>query len=157
MNKRNQRNRKSNRNPSVKRVYRKSRPAGRAKEFAPAVPVQETPLQNGLFHGTSRGYGFITPDVSAGEPAREDIFVPSSFTAGAIDGRPVAFRAKPSQPRRGERGDAPQDERPEAAVVEILARSIKTLIGEFCVEAHIRGRRTRPPPLCAAREQKAAL
>lgn len=104
MNKRNQRNRKSNRNPSVKRVYRKSRPAGRAKEFAPAVPVQETPLQNGLFHGTSRGYGFITPDVSAGEPAREDIFVPSSFTAGAIDGDRVAFRAKPSQPRRGERG-----------------------------------------------------
>ena len=142
MNKRNQRNRKSNRNPSVKRVYRKSRPAGRAKESAPAATVQETPLQSGIFHGTSRGYGFITPDVSPGGPAREDIFVPAPFTGGAIDGDRVAFRAKPSQPRRGERGDAPQDERPEAAVVEILARSVKTLIGEFCVEAHIRGRRT---------------
>lgn len=137
MNKRNQRNRKPNRNKSARQTGRKGRPSTRS-----AAPVQEMPLQSGLFHGTSRGFGFITPDVAEGEPAPEDIFVPAPFTGGAIDGDRVSFRMKPAQPRRDSRRDDRRDDRPEAAVVEVLARSVTTLIGEFCVEAHIRGRRT---------------
>ena len=97
--------------------------------------VRAVPM-TGVFHGTSRGYGFFTPDSAEGA-ATEDIFIPARLSGGAIDGDRVSVVMQSNRGSYSER-----DERPEGMVTEVLERSAKTLIAEFCVEAHIRGRRT---------------
>ncbi|MBQ8398269.1 MAG: ribonuclease R [Clostridia bacterium] len=148
-------NKKRNKQPARRPVRRGGKQEGaRRQRNAPQAAAVETAQAatraavtlNGVFHGTSRGFGFITPDVDEGAPAAEDVFVPARMTGGAIDGDRVAFVMQQPDRRqfsRGDRGDrGGREERPEAAVTEVLERSVTTLIGEFCVEAHIRGRRT---------------
>ncbi|MBQ2767736.1 MAG: ribonuclease R [Clostridia bacterium] len=96
----------------------------------------DSPVCRGIFHGTSRGFGFITPEVSQENAPAEDLFVPACMTGGAIDGDLVSYRAESKKKFGGE------NERNEAAVVEVIERRTTTLIAEFCVEAHIRGRKT---------------
>ena len=122
-----------------KQIAAKKRRAAHERMAAETVyePVRALPMA-GIFHGTSRGYGFFTPDVEAGEPTGEDIFIPARLTGGAIDGDRVSVVLQAG--RGGAHGG--RDERPEGMVTEVLARSVTTLIAEFCVEAHIRGRRT---------------
>ncbi|MBR6708408.1 MAG: ribonuclease R, partial [Clostridia bacterium] len=90
--------------------------------------------QLGIFHGTARGFGFVTPDPTPAEPAPDDIFVPARLSGGAIDGDRVRFVRRAS--------DDPRDDRPTAEVVAVEARAVTSCIGELCVESHIRGRRT---------------
>lgn len=90
--------------------------------------------QTGLFHGTARGFGFVTPDPDAGCPTAEDIFIPSRFVGAAIDGDRVRFRLRDG-------GDA-RDGRPEGEITAVESHSITHCMGEFCVESHVRGRRT---------------
>lgn len=95
----------------------------------------------GVFHGTSRGFGFVTPevDVKPETAELEDIFIPARLTNGAIDGDRVKCVMQEMRQKYGRDG---REQRPEAAVTEILERAVTTLIAEFCVEAHIRGRKT---------------
>ena len=105
---------------------------------APAQRRSYAPTAEGIFHGTARGFGFITPDPAEGET--DDLFVPARFTGGAMDGDRVRYRMQnDSDFRRFGRGE---DSRIEAAVTEVLEHSITSLVAEFCVEAHIRGRKT---------------
>lgn len=105
---------------------------------APALRRSYAPTAEGIFHGTARGFGFITPDPAEGEA--EDLFVPARFTGGAIDGDRVRYRVQSgTDSRRFGRGE---ESRTEAAVTEVLEHSVTSLVAEFCVEAHIRGRKT---------------
>lgn len=102
-------------------------------------PAAAARRQTGIFHGTARGFGFVTPDPETPDlPAEEDLFIPAHLSAGAMDGDRVAFVRQ----HRTSRRTAPHDTRQEGEIVEILARSTTALIAEFCVESHIRGRRT---------------
>ena len=137
------------RKASAKKKSAKSRrPApGRGQSGNPrrkyAAPRAErrvyAPTAEGIFHGTARGFGFITPDPVGGAVG-EDLFVPARFTGGAIDGDRVCYRVQSdTDTRRFGRGE---ESRTEAAVTEVVAHSVTSLVAEFCVEAHIRGRKT---------------
>ncbi len=133
---------KTNRRPSRRDTKRNSerRPvSGRAYGKATSGGRTNAPDFFGVFHGTSRGYGFVTPDPTPSDPAPEDLFVPAPYTAGAIDGDRV--RCCEKEAGRDFRGYG-REERREAAVLAVVERAVTTLIAEFCVEAHIRGRRT---------------
>ncbi len=78
------------------------------------TPRQSGPEQ-GLFHATREGYGFVTP---AGGGV--DLFVPAAATAGALDGDQVRFERV--RPQRGSL-------RGEAAVTGIVARGVHHLTG----------------------------
>ncbi len=43
----------------------------------------------GIFHGTARGFGFVTPGQKDTPAGAEDIFIPAHLTGGAIDGDTV--------------------------------------------------------------------
>lgn len=106
--------------------------------------MKETLQYTGIFHGTSRAFGFITPDPAGDNMPAEDLFVPAQATAHAIDGDRVSFvlrdRVRPA--RGSDHDNSHPDSRLEASVCAVLSHSVTNLIAEFCAEAHIRGRRT---------------
>ncbi len=134
---------KKNLNRYAARAAKRSSAVSRSRRYAASVRRAdvrgEQEILFGIFHGTSRGYGFITPDAKPGQDVPEDFFVPASSTGGAVDGDRVKFFTSPCA--KTFRGNG-RDDRKEAAVLEIIERAVKTVIAEFCVEAHIRGRRT---------------
>ncbi len=74
-------------------------------------------IKTGLYHGTSRGFGFVTIE---GEP--EDIFIPESEVNGALDQDMVKIAVRDSS-RAGKRR--------EGAVLGIIERGTSELVGTF--------------------------
>ena len=111
--------RRSRRAPSGKRNKTTLRaPARRAAPLARSLPKRgKTSTAEGVFTGTSRGYGFVFPD-GAEKRADADIFIPAGKTGGALDGDRVAVRF-----RRG------FEQRTEGEVTAILSETRKTVIG----------------------------
>ncbi len=70
----------------------------------------------GIFSGTAKGFGFVTV-----EGCSEDYFVPADKTGDAMHGDRVEITAGAVRPGR----------RSEAAVVRVLERANKTLVGYF--------------------------
>ena len=74
----------------------------------------------GTFRGTSRGFGFFTPDENRAG-IKGDIFIPSSKTGSAIDGDRVSVQVRSSKKRS-------DTENPEGEVVDIIERTHKSIM-----------------------------
>jgi ribonuclease R len=74
-------------------------------------------LITGLFEGHRDGYGFVLPDRSG----ERDLFIPRRKTMGAMSGDRVVARVESAAKRDG-------------AIVKILDRSRKRIIGRLCRE-----------------------
>lgn len=94
----------------------------------------------GVFHGTGRGFGFVTPD--GGERGSADIFIPAAYTGEALDGDRV--RIDYHTYRRRDRESGEESEKTEGTVTAVLERAhthvIATLRGSTTERM---GRRTR--------------
>ncbi len=90
------------------RVYKK-------KDNYTVLP--ERTVIRGEFLSSGRGYGFVRPESGG----REDVFVPSRFALGAIDGDRVEITVN----ERGKKG------KPEGRVVRVLKKGRQTLLGVF--------------------------
>ena len=73
-------------------------------------------IKTGMFYGTQRGFGFV---VIEGES--EDIFIPAVATKGAIHGDTVLISIN----------DEKSGKRKEGAVLQIIERGMKEVIGTF--------------------------
>jgi len=73
-------------------------------------------IKTGMFYGTQRGFGFV---VIEGES--EDIFIPEVATKGAIHGDTVLISIN----------DEKSGKRKEGAVLQIIERGMKEVIGTF--------------------------
>lgn len=73
--------------------------------------------KTGVFHGTSRGFGFVTVD---GE--KDDFFIPESETKGALDGDTVRIYIQEER--------APGKRR-EGRVLEIVERGTNEIVGTY--------------------------
>ncbi len=83
------------------------------KYFVPLI----SSVIRGRFNGSLKGYGFVTPE--GGE--REDIFIPSAYSAGALDGDFVEVLFK----KKGKKG------KPEGRVLRILDKGKESLVGLY--------------------------
>ncbi|MGN1047091.1 MAG: ribonuclease R family protein [Eubacteriales bacterium] len=133
---------------------------GTTKRGKVAAPPKEK-LTAGTFRGTSKGYGFVTPDAEHADEYKEDIFIPAPSTGYALDGDKVLFRIKDRQFTRGKehfdkskfkRGrngkmiPIPEKERgKEGEIVKITERALasSTIIGTFFASSEKRGRKIR--------------
>lgn len=120
-----------------------------------------TGTTSGVFHGTSKGFGFVTPDVKKPEYNNEDFFIPFKNTLYALDGDRVLVRIIDQSNRgRKEHFDKSKFKRdkngkmipvPEknqgicAEIVQITERAIssRTVIGVYCVMSEKRHKKTR--------------
>lgn len=73
-------------------------------------------VKTGIFSGTQKGFGFV---IIEGE--NDDIFIPESATKGAIHGDKVSIMINSEKTGR----------RQEGAVLQILERAIKEIVGTF--------------------------
>ena len=73
--------------------------------------------RTGLFCGTRRGFGFVTPAEGG-----EDVYIPESETGGAFHGDTVAYRLL---------GPAGDGRRALGRVEQVLTRGITELVGTF--------------------------
>ena len=73
-------------------------------------------IRVGLFHGTSRGFGFVTV-----EGEKEDIFIPEIAAKGALEGDTVKIAVQEEQSGR----------RREGVVLEIAVRGTNEVVGTF--------------------------
>ena len=119
------------------------RGAGAKRKFAravaamPARPARAEQEVEGIFHGTGRGFGFVSPD-GAHERA-EDVFIPGGATNGALDGDRVRIRYHRYLSHRN--GIA--EEKTEGEVTDILTVANPTVIGRLTVEYSGFGRHRR--------------
>lgn len=77
-------------------------------------------VTEGVFHGTARGFGFVTPAEGGA-----DIFIPAVSTRGATDGDTVRVRWRTLPARQGIAGL----EKTEGEVTAILALAHRYLVG----------------------------
>lgn len=87
----------------------------RAKRYG--VPERFN-LVRGTLQGSSKGFGFVTPDT----PNIQDVYIHLNDMNGAMDGDLVLARI-----HKGKRGDR----RPEGEVVRILKRGREKIVGTF--------------------------
>lgn len=73
-------------------------------------------VKTGIFSGTQKGFGFVIIEGESG-----DIFIPEAYTKGAIHGDKVSIMISSEKTGR----------RKEGAVVQILERAIKEIVGTF--------------------------
>ena len=120
------------------------RTEGAKRRFARAVSDAPTRKESfgrdgrvteGVFHGTARGFGFVTPAEGG-----EDIFIPAPAVHGATDGDTVRVRYRTLPARQGVAG---LPERTEGEVTAILSFHSQYLIGTLRVEASGFGRHRR--------------
>ncbi|MDO5142280.1 MAG: ribonuclease R [Eubacteriales bacterium] len=76
----------------------------------------------GTYLATERAFAFVTPDVAAGEPQPDDLFIPPGASGGAWHGDRVLVKLTERKNGRGRR---------EASVVRVLTRSGRELTGEL--------------------------
>ena len=88
-------------------------------------PAEKTLI--GVFQGTRRAFGFVTPENDA---LGEDVFIPADKTHGALHGDTVKIVYRKKYPRGA-----------EGRVTEILKKEAKTLTGTLVGE-RVRGTRT---------------
>jgi len=107
-------------------------PARRPAPVARSAPRRgRTGTAEGIFTGTSRGYGFVFPE-GAERRADADIFIPAGKTGGALDGDRVAVRFR-----------AGYESRTEGEVTAILSEGRKTVVGVLVAGRPLfRGRRS---------------
>lgn len=121
-------------------------------------------LISGVFRGTSKHFGFVTPDGEEGN--KNDIFIPASKTLCALDGDRVLVHVENRIDWNGQRGKAHFDERRfkrmrngklvpkrdeekknnkglEGEVVRITERNPRKIIGVFYTTIEIRGRKQK--------------
>ena len=113
----NGRSRRARRAPLAKRKPNAARAPARRSPYARSTPKRGKPgIAEGVFSGTSRGFGFVLPDGAEGRDA--DIFIPAGKTGGALDGDRVSVRFRPGY-----------ENRTEGEVVSILSEGRKTVVG----------------------------
>ncbi len=120
----------------------------------------------GVYHGTSKTFGFVTPDGSTDKS--EDVFIPSKRSLYALDGDRVLIKLFPKDKnltgrkehfdknkfRRGKDGkmipapkksEAVPDKGPEGEIVRILERKLEkeNVIGIFYRTSELRGKKIR--------------
>lgn len=83
-------------------------------------------LTEGIFHGTSRGFGFVTP----GEPGGADIFIPAHDVGDALDGDSVRVRYRTYTIKSAEG----EEEKTEGTVLAVLHAAHSTVIGTLLRE-----------------------
>ena len=111
------RSRRARRAPLAKRKPNAARAPARRSPYARSTPKRGKPgIAEGVFSGTSRGFGFVLPDGAEGRDA--DIFIPAGKTGGALDGDRVSVRFRPGY-----------ENRTEGEVVSILSEGRKTVVG----------------------------
>ena len=87
-----------------------------------------------LFRGTSRGYGFATPEAGQDGVPTDDIFIPAARVHGALDGDRVLLRFCEAGMRDGKKSF-------EGEVVRVEEYGRMSAIGTFGYERGILGRR----------------
>ncbi len=92
----------------------------------------------GLFRGTARGFGFLSPREGEGTLPTEDVFIPAHETGGALDGDTVRVRF--SSYTEWERGE--ERVRTRGRVTEILSAR-DTAVGTLFASVSGYGRRRR--------------
>ncbi|MBQ8351684.1 MAG: ribonuclease R [Clostridia bacterium] len=111
------------RTAAEKRKFARASALARHAQAAHSRPVRENKIIEGVFHGTSRGFGFVTPE---GTDARDgDIFIPAAYTGGALDGDRVRVRYHAYTSYR----DGVAEEKTEGEVLTVLTAAHRTVIG----------------------------
>lgn len=99
-----------------------------ASASAKDLVKSDASLVTGVFHRTTRGFGFVRPAGTSPAAGREhDIFIPVSKTGDAATGDTVRIRVK-NRTRHG-------DNRKSGAVVEIVERDTSQFVGVFMERA----------------------
>ena len=98
------------------------------------APQKRDTVVEGIFHGTGRGFGFVTP-----EGGGEDIFIPGAATGGALDGDRVRARYHAFTSWRSGR----EEEKTEGEVSAILAYGRESVVATLHEEFSGYGRRRR--------------
>lgn len=112
------------RTPAEKRKFARAAALARHARATPAHTGRGNTVIEGVFHGTSRGFGFVTPDGGE-ERGRADIFIPAAQTGGALDGDRVRVRYRAYTTYRT--GEA--EEKTEGEVLSVLQATRRTVIG----------------------------
>lgn len=90
------------------------------------VPGSQANVIRGVFHASSRGFGFVTPQSEADKgvsKSPKDLYIAESDTHGAINGDIVlAALTKLGKPSDGR-------SRNEGRITRIVSRSVKTVVG----------------------------
>lgn len=87
-----------------------------------------------LFRGTSRGYGFATPEEGQSGVPDTDIFIPAARVNGALDGDRVLLRFREAGTRDGKKSY-------EGEIVRVEEYGRMSAIGSFGYESGMLGRR----------------
>lgn len=87
-----------------------------------------------LFRGTSRGYGFATPEAGQSGVPDADIFIPAARVNAALDGDRVRIRFREAGERDGKKSY-------EGEVIRIEECGRMSAVGTFGYESGILGRR----------------
>ncbi len=125
------------------------RGAGAKRKFARAMASAPTTYSGarqarredmtaeGIFHGTSRGFGFVSLDGA--RERGEDIFIPGSGVNGALDGDRVRIRYHHYASFR----DGVREEKTEGEVIALLEITNTTVVGTLNIEYTGYGRHRR--------------
>lgn len=90
--------------------------------------LEKMGLMKGRVQSHAKGFAFIIPE----DENQEDVFVGPNDLAGAMNGDTVIVRVSPKNPD-DERGEAA---RAEGAVIRILERAVKQVVGTFNAGPH---------------------
>lgn len=103
------------------------------RSCAPQREKRDTVVE-GVFHGTGRGFGFVSPDGGV-----EDIFIPGAATGGALDGDRVRARYHYFTSWRS----GQEEKKTEGEVTAILAYGRESVVATLHEEYSGYGRRRR--------------